>query len=452
MILNEFILLFKSDSKQVAADVADLTKKIEALKDKGRGRSEQENKDLKEYQKNVKILNEELKQNQERYDNIAKSAEKAGQAVLLGFGGLAKSVLGSAATNSALQVQGNLIGVNAQKLREYGAAAESAGGSAEELIGYYNDIFTRNAAAGLKTKPIDQLFDDIRAQLKAAGNNPAQRSFVFQRFGVPQGVQPLLNLPDAQYKAARKQGADVADNLQKGADAAREFDKAIKEINQDFASVITAVTTQLTPAIKALEKAIAPILKSLAQNPGAALGAAGAGSIVAGYGSLAIGKSILKTLGIGAAGGAAGEAAGAAGLTGSTLGAGAILVGGALLAKAAYDYSSKHGFNAPKSGSLRTYSESVSDSDTPELAAQRARRGYADTLKAAKSNLSFASQSQIGTLSPSGGGNKNVDVKIGNITIQTNATDVTGIASSISSHLERQINNTISNVDDGVAY
>jgi FtsZ-binding cell division protein ZapB len=440
MILSEFLLLFKSDAKQVSADVAELTKKIEALKAKGKDRSTQESKDLKDYEKSLKSVNEQLKQNQTHYDDIANSAAKAGQAILLGFGGLARSVLGSAATNSALQVQAELIGTNAKQLREFGAAAEIAGGSASDLVSWYNNIFTANAAKGLPTLPLPELLDKIRQKLKLIGNDPAKRSFELQRFGVPQGAQPLLNLSDEQYRAARKQGKEVAANLEDGAKAAREFDQAFTKIKQDFAAVATAITTHLTPSLVELEKAIAPFLKNLAQNPALATGVGAAAAVGGAAATAGVAKSFVR-LAVGGAG--AGAAAGGAAI----LPAAAIIGGGALLAKLAYDWSKTHGYNEIKE-SARTASEPL----PPELMMQQARREYGKSLEYAKQHITNATTSQIGAISADNVSNRTNNVKIDKIEVNTSATDAAGIATSISDHLQRQINSTISNVDDGVAY
>lgn len=68
----------------------------------------------------------------------------------------------------------------------------------------------------------------------------------------------------------------------------------------------------------------------------------------------------------------------------------------------------------------------------------------------AAGQLAFGNTSSLGNFGSNRGGDRTISVKTGDITVQTQATDATGIASSIGGALQEQIKMAINSYDDGV--
>ena len=81
-ILDTFYLLFKSDAGNVKTDMAAMEKQIDALREKGKKRSEQENKDLKELIARQKELTDSVKDSQKETDKFVNSIADATAALV----------------------------------------------------------------------------------------------------------------------------------------------------------------------------------------------------------------------------------------------------------------------------------------------------------------------------------------------------------------------------------
>lgn len=81
---------------------------------------------------------------------------------------------------------------------------------------------------------------------------------------------------------------------------------------------------------------------------------------------------------------------------------------------------------------------------------QEEGKAYGNLVTAAQGQISLADQSSLNTNAPAGG--KTNNVQIGNITINTQATDANGIAGSLNGALQQQFKLTTGNYDDGIQY
>lgn len=457
MIFDEFILLFRSDSKQVTAEVDTLNKEIEKLKSLGKNRSEEQSKQLVDYQKQVKELNEILKTNQERYDNIAASAEKAAQAALLGFGGLAKAVFGSASENSNLEVTAKRLGETAENLEVIGIMAERAGDSFDGFKNDYDAFVQKNNSQGIKTAPLFELIDRARERVKVYGANPTpdQLGRIYQQFGFGAERYSTLSKSKEEFASEKARASSLSKNFNEDAKAAREFDKAWVGVKEDLSVIARIITTDVAPALKTLESVLRPLAKFAQEHPVAT----GYASVPIAIGASALSLKVIEGLfgGLVVRTATADVAATAAGGGVSLLVPIVVAAVASYIGKQAYDYSSTHGFNANKNISNSKIGEKVSKS---QMSLQDAINNFGDKdstealIRNSHAILSSARNTTIGTSTGIGTqtSSKSINVNVGNVTVNTNSTDVTGISRDISSQLVKHINTAITNIDDGVAY
>lgn len=350
MILDTFYMLFKSDTSQAAKGVADLEKKIAGLTKLGEYRTDKETKNLKEAQKQYKELNQQLKETENQYTKVAESLVQATTGAIT-FGSIIKGIFSTGSLNSNLQVQSKLIGQTTTDLKAYGAAAKAAGGSSEDAAGYIQGLFERFSAIGLGSRvpKAGQIFDKIRQQLKLAGSDLGQREGVFQRFNVPQGLKPLLSLSDEEYAKSIALNQKLADNTAAGAEEARKYSESWANVQSSLSGVFTTIGTDLFPAFETVNKELVDFFDYLKDNKGIAeLTFTGAAIAVTAFSGALVGTLVpaLATLGTVAA---------------TALAPLAIITGGVALGKAAYNYSSTHGFNASKGAPATSGSVSRQD-------------------------------------------------------------------------------------------
>lgn len=449
MILDTFYLLFKSDSKQASNDIGELTKKIDALKSKGKSRSEQEDKDLKESIKRHKELSNEVAENTNQYVKMAEGITGVITAAI-SFRAISNGIFGTAADNSGLQVQADLIGQSTVNLKAYGQAAKDAGGNSEALTGYLQGLFERFSAVGLGSKipEVSEVLGKIRNQLKIAGGDLGQRERIFQAFNVPQGLKPLLSLPDAEYDKIIARNLELAENTEKGAKIARAYAESWSEVENSLNTTFTAIGSEVLPAFRDINKELTSFFASISQNKEQL------GYIKTGVEAIAVVIVAALIPALTSAGIAAATAAA------PILAIAAVGIGAFKGAKAVYDYSATHGYNAkfqsPNSTlkasgeNYKTSTESLEDPRNAGILQQIMKGKHADLINNGKDSLDFATKSQLGV--GSGGGGKNLSVKTGDIHVHTNATDASGISNDITGELMHHIQHAISNLDDGMSY
>lgn len=132
-VLDTLYLLFKTDASQAKTELEQLNQKIEKLKESGKKRSEQENKDLKEMIARQKDLQGVLKESQKTSSQLTDSLASAA-AALVGFGAIRSGIVNVSEFNSGLAVQSKLLGQNAKDLEILSHAAKLAGGSSEGAL------------------------------------------------------------------------------------------------------------------------------------------------------------------------------------------------------------------------------------------------------------------------------------------------------------------------------
>ena len=251
-ILDTFYLLFKSDAGNVKTDMAAMEKQIDALREKGKKRSEQENKDLKELIARQKELTDSVKDSQKETDKFVNSIADA-TAALVGFAAVRSGITKSSSFNSDLKVQSELLQQSARDLKVYGAAAEAAGGSKEGMLATISAWYNGAIAAGI-TNP--GKFSDWTANLQkrlALAPDVGAKNQIIDSLGLPidPGFRRELLNPEEFRKQIASAEANVGAN-DKDFDTARETQSHLSHIGQTLDNIWTKISTWAGPTVSGI--------------------------------------------------------------------------------------------------------------------------------------------------------------------------------------------------------
>lgn len=473
MILDTFYLLFKSDTKQASDGIVDLEKKISSLATKGKNRTDEESKALKEAVQQYKSLTEEIKKTNNQYDSLVSSAIQAAT-TLVSLNSLKNGLFDAAKTNSNLAVQSKLWGQNAVEVKAWSAAVEQAGGTAQGFQSDFQGMFQRYAAAGLRLPDIDKVFNFIREKVKTHLNNPELLERAFQHYGITDpGTKSILSLKnDADFQAAIAKNKELAANAEKGSEAARHFEQEWSKVKTSLDAVFTTIDNDLLPSLDPLLKATQDFFDYLKDNKGVAEATFGVVAVAIPAISAAIIGSLVPAMG--ALSAVTAPLLGAVGILG-----GAGVLGGAF-AKAAPGAAMAFGLGGAANNTPNKYSSmtdhilngSKGANESSSIPKNKARlmadydkemesggwtppyaKGLQDlnkTMKQAQDSLSLAGSSNFSTSSVNNvGGARNIT--LGDIHVTSSAPDAKGLATDIRDNWQHQIRAALSNLDDGVA-
>lgn len=305
-ILDTFYLLFKSNADDIQKGAKKAQKATEDLEDAA-----------KKSGKEVEKLGE----------NFVKLVERGTEALTAyaSYSFLKNGVVDAAKFNSALEVQSKLWGQNAQQMKTYAAAAESAGGTQQGFLGNIQGLFSTLAAQGLQLPDVRSVMNHIRSTV-GQYSTPAGKELAFQRLGITdQGLKSLLMQPESEYQKNLSAALENTKNDEDSYKIAREFERKKADAEQAFNNAMTTLgNTTLPTVIKAFDQ-LTGVLRFLSDHPYADAAAAGLGVAAT---SLIGGKvtgSIFSRIGLGGLSSLAtglGRAGGVIGLAG-TIGAGA---------------------------------------------------------------------------------------------------------------------------------
>lgn len=488
-VLDTFYLRFKSNAKDAERDVDSLEKKIDSLKAKGKERSEQENKDLKESIKRQKELTQNLKdqdrQAEKLVDNLAGVA-----AAYVGFNAIKSGILNTAEFNRNLAVQARNLNLNKKELREYGAAVKQFGGDEGSFRGFLAGKAGEAAAIG---QPFDAKNYITNLRKLIENMSPEGQLLFLQDQGVPVDSYGLFRSSDEEFNRTMASAAEFAKASE---DAYAESEKLAKSLNKlgDASTTLFSAITSGGETIDALANAMVNLsnkinflrkisfidlmldptgtLKKAAEDEKDAndenkskTGSVGGSPmemlIERGYSreqAAAISANIHhESAGDAMARGDSGLAHGliqwhpdrraailkATGIDVSTAGASDQI--------AALDWEMK---NISRKG--WNYEKFKEMSDPQEAAAYFSskfvspRDEFGQSMARARTAMEIVNGTSFGNLT-GGGTGSTTSIKIDNINIETQATDAAGIGDALRTELESSFRNLSANWDDGVA-
>lgn len=518
-VLDTFVLLFKTDSRDAQNDIKALDKQITDLTAKGQKRDEAENKHLKELRKQRAEATRDIKDQTKEVDKLGQSFVKMVEGVaaagtaLFTLGAIKAGVQHVTDFNSALRVTASILGQNSSVLSAFASAAEFSGGTQEGAIGAYQSLFQYYSARGLNTNDPLKLLTALRKELAQRGT-PAGKALLLQRLGISDtGIISLAESSDADFQKAISQGQGAAlsvDQQQKLRNLKQEEVATTQELNKQFGILGAELSTYLIPALQALNNLLQGITGSAAPQKYNGLddylSKRGWGGFL--LDSFTGGAKVLGS----AAAGIGGTAwSGAKSIFGPT---------GAKSSQSAIDFWVSQGYSkdqaaawaaqeqSESSGNPMAYNQghyglyqwsearrkkikaalgidvaTASAADQRKAAAWEAEQmGLASRIRVSNGagasdiltreferpysgaalnaeatkrailagKLAIGASSSIPASGVNRGGDKNITVKTGDISVNTQATDANGIASNIGSALQKHIAYAINSYDDGV--
>lgn len=247
----------------------------------------------------TKKTNEESVKLGKAFTNAIEDATRA-LAAYVSYQSIKSGILNAQEFNRELGIQTRLWGQNSSQVAGYGAAVKAAGGSVQEIVGWYDAIYKQNAAIGAPTKPLGKLLDQIHNQVK--GLSPEQAQFIFDKYGISGvGTRALLSQSDGDYQKSIRSGLELANNTQKASAAAEQFGKSWDNLSSALLKFWGTVDEVILPVLSKFFDALTEMFNYLGDHKEAAtafFGALVAGavaftaavpSIVAGFSAMAAG-------------------------------------------------------------------------------------------------------------------------------------------------------------------
>lgn len=251
-VLDEFVLLFKSNAKPTQQEIKALDKQISDLADKGTKISKAEEKQFADLLKLRKQLTEATKEQNDELDKSAEGFNKLtsliGQATAgyLTFQGIKAGLLKTADFNSKLQVQSQFLGQNVRDIAAYGAAVEQAGGSVEGFQNTLSNLTAAAASTGQQLAPIKELFGRFHSFLAPLPLNEALRIGQGQ-LGLDEGS--ILLLRKQNYQEELERAYTLTEKTAEETEAARAFERQLDATAQTFGKLESTLGTAVLPKL-----------------------------------------------------------------------------------------------------------------------------------------------------------------------------------------------------------
>lgn len=508
-VLDTFTVVFKGDSTDLQKSLKGVQQQLDELHKKV-NKTQDEKKLVAELEKSYAHLQKRIKESNKETDDLGKGFKRVienGVAAAASFLGIRAALVKAAdiaAFNSDLSVQGKIIGQNTQDIAAYGAAVEAAGGSMDGFRNYIQQATEKAAEAGLKLPPIATFFRNIRKELEGLSDNEKLRRLNLLGITDP-GMISLLEASNTEFERAIALAEQHARVTQKDAAAARDFEKSWSSVKTALSAAVTTLETPILPLLTKFlnywsnmnwfdvligrgpkNPSAPPAAPSTSPAPSApALGGGKQGNAKKSFDFwLAQGYTREQAAGLvaneqresGFNGGAVGDNGQAKGIfqwhpdrRARILAATGVDIDNAghedQLRAAAWELNSTglgaqlKGKTSPEDAAMflsRNFERPANGSYEALARAQIARQNYNSLLfsDVSANNQAINSGSLSSFASGGGtvnnGGDKNVNVKIDTLNIQTQATDSDAIAAGISSGLTNRFRELVSNYDDGI--
>lgn len=249
-VLDTFYLLFKSNSSDVVKGNKEIEKTAVAAGEA------------------TKKTNEESTKLGKAFTNAVEDATRA-LAAYVSYQGIKSGIIDAQEFNRSLSIQSRLWNQNSNEVAGYGAAIKSAGGSVQELVGWYDQIYKQNAAIGAPTKPIGKLLDQIHNQVK--GLTPEAAQFIFDKYGISGvGTRALLSQSDEEYNKSISKGLLLANQTAKASAAAEQFGKSWDNLTTSLTKFWSTVGEFVLPVLSKFIDVLSDLFNYLGENKAAA--------------------------------------------------------------------------------------------------------------------------------------------------------------------------------------
>lgn len=509
-ILETFYILFEADASELEKENKKLEKSTEKAEDSlrklrgeidptyaatsrlanqqarldmhfkaGRISSDEYARSTEAISKNVKKLEKDNLGLSTSFRSVAQSA-LAALTAMISIGAVVRSIFASANYADKLGEQAEALGISIETLESWSEAVKRAGGSPEGLIQSISSLNERLADLNVKGKGESKEFFDklgvsirdtngkIRTALDLlpdladafAGLGNEEALGLGRKLGLDQGTVMLLRRGRDEVEAQIRRQKELGTVTEQDAKAAGEFNDALDDTNQVFRVFFSQVAGDVLPVLTAFLGKIQDIGQWMQDHEGFIYGFLIGASVI-------LGVILVKT----------GILVGMLGLLTAPvlLAIGAIVAFGFAFGIISDDFK-KFFEGAPSivgvlvdafknvaakikaiwSGLIQWISNLWEKIMGPFKAVAGFIKGTNDEdIAAAQKAINNASQNPMAgqtseSMAAGRANNKNTEVNIGEVTVQTQATDANGISAEIGRSLQSEMSQTAANFDDGI--
>lgn len=447
----------------------------------------------------------------ESFERVVKSGVSALTA-FASMNAIKNQVLNVAASNAAFEKQSRLLGVTAGELSAWDAAVVQAGGHAGEFTSWLSEINKKyvEMGQGNRSGAIIQHLRDLSAEWQKAGLTMSDMLALGQKFSIPQDIVLLMSQGPQKMDSLIEKYKEVQNLTDANAEASMQFENALAELSMTWKANFVQLIDPAKELVSVLGKLIVLVTngvsfgyhavtgnwdkmkqdmdrwesfnaKTMNKDTWSAKASGGSNMEESRRFWLSKGFTPAQVAGIlaneeaesGFSTSAVGDGVRARGVfqwhpdrRAKILAGTGIDVANATHAdqlKAAWwemqqrgdDVRLRSAQTAGQAGDIFTrFFERPAAVD--RRAAERAKRAeiilsqmHGDMMSSAKTSLYSADNTPAQAY---GGGGKTINMTIGDVTINTQATDAKGIAADFKRELSGEYRNAIGNWDDGVRY
>jgi hypothetical protein len=316
-VLNTFVIKFKGDANDALSatkKVDDATKALKKTNEEllalqesmgkkvGKNLTDQEKqqKHLQEVQnKHIQAVKEAEKEQADRdkeklktgseFVNIIEKATAAA-AAYVSVAAVSNGIFSNAQSNSNLKVQADLLGQSLVSVKAIDAISQAAGGKEGAVLDQYNRVVQDYASRKQPVADIETYYRNLHEISKQGQYQGASGKALLsqQNYGLDAGQIDFIYKNDADFEKTLTKNKEKQAGLEKGAQAARDFQEALKGTGTSIDTVFTNLGTRVLPYLTELNVKIQEFAEYLNKHPHIA-------------DSLAIGITALATaLGVGA--------------------------------------------------------------------------------------------------------------------------------------------------------
>lgn len=252
-ILETFFVLFRSDNEDLEQGAAKAKKTTDEL-----------DKHIKSTDKDAKLLGTSFR-------DVAAAAAGAITSIAA-FATLGGRITEAAALNNELYKQANILGIDAGKLSAWGSAVQAAGGSSKEFMGTLRSIYEHYSQIGLGGR-VPQILDILpRLADRFAGMSKSMSFAYGKRLGLDEGTIMLLQRGRKEVEAILQRQQQLAFVTTRDTEVARKFNMEWDNTRTVFQSLFTTIGTAILPAFSWLFEKVQDIIIAVREHKGFLLG------------------------------------------------------------------------------------------------------------------------------------------------------------------------------------
>lgn len=248
-ILETFYILFKSNAGEVKAGADEAKKTTDDL------------------EKKINSTNVAAKDLGKTFTGVVEAAGSA-LAGLLSLGALKANILQAAAYNNELSKQSQLLNLNAAEMSAWGGAVQAAGGSAEGFTASLKGLYSQYAQIGLGGR-VAGVFDILPRLAERFERMSQSSSYMLgKRLGLDDGTIMLLQKGRREVETMIERQKELTHVTKADLEISRKFNTEWENTGKVFRSLFTTIGSDVLPFFTRMFTGIQDIVMSLREHKG----------------------------------------------------------------------------------------------------------------------------------------------------------------------------------------